>query len=114
MGETASRLRLVFDAMAVQRGVYFFDEFDAVAKERGDVHESGEIKRVVNSLLMQTFGLSAPPFNIYSLGGTLFWLFSSIIIRSTPQQLTVEGKIGTQIAWENNGGTITAPGGVAF
>jgi AAA+ superfamily predicted ATPase len=32
--------------------VLFFDESDAVGKERGDEHETGEIKRVVNSLLM--------------------------------------------------------------
>ncbi|WP_269057578.1 AAA family ATPase, partial [Streptococcus pneumoniae] len=31
----------------------FFDEFDAVGKERGDMHETGEIKRVVSSLLLQ-------------------------------------------------------------
>jgi SpoVK/Ycf46/Vps4 family AAA+-type ATPase len=31
----------------------FFDEFDAIGKERGDIHETGEIKRVVTSLLMQ-------------------------------------------------------------
>src|SRR3546814_7912976 len=33
--------------------VLFFDEFDAVGKERGDIHETGEIKRVVSFLLMQ-------------------------------------------------------------
>jgi SpoVK/Ycf46/Vps4 family AAA+-type ATPase len=33
--------------------VLFFDEFDTVGKERGDVHETGEIKRVVSSLLLQ-------------------------------------------------------------
>ena len=33
--------------------VLFFDEFDSIAKERGDVHETGEIKRVVSFLLMQ-------------------------------------------------------------
>jgi len=33
--------------------VLFFDEFDPIGKERGDVHETGEIKRVVTSLLMQ-------------------------------------------------------------
>jgi SpoVK/Ycf46/Vps4 family AAA+-type ATPase len=33
--------------------VLFFDEFDAIGKERGDIHETGEIKRVVSSLLMQ-------------------------------------------------------------
>jgi SpoVK/Ycf46/Vps4 family AAA+-type ATPase len=31
----------------------FFDEFDTLAKERGDEHETGEIKRVVSSLLLQ-------------------------------------------------------------
>ena len=30
----------------------FLDEFDAIAKERGDEHETGEIKRVVSSLLL--------------------------------------------------------------
>jgi SpoVK/Ycf46/Vps4 family AAA+-type ATPase len=34
MGETAAKLRLVFDAMADVRGVYFFDEFDAIGSQR--------------------------------------------------------------------------------
>ena len=33
--------------------VLFFDEFDALGKERGDTHETGEIKRVVSFLIMQ-------------------------------------------------------------
>ena len=53
MGETAAKLRLVFETIQSTRGVYFFDEFDAIGKERGDTHETGEIKRVVSSLLMQ-------------------------------------------------------------
>lgn len=53
LGETATRLRRVFDYARTTPCVLFFDEFDAVAKERGDTHETGEIKRVVNSLLMQ-------------------------------------------------------------
>lgn len=53
LGETSQRLKQVFDYARSRRCVLFFDEFDAVAKERGDVHETGEIKRVVNSLLMQ-------------------------------------------------------------
>ena len=36
-----------------QECVLFFDEFDAIGKERGDIHETGEIKRVVSSLLLQ-------------------------------------------------------------
>ncbi len=53
LGETASRLKRVFDDARTTPCVLFFDEFDAVGKERGDVHETGEIKRVVSSLLMQ-------------------------------------------------------------
>jgi len=53
LGETATRLRRVFDFARTVPCVLFFDEFDAVGKERGDVHETGEIKRVVTSLLMQ-------------------------------------------------------------
>ena len=53
LGETASRLKRVFDYARTTPCVLFFDEFDAVGKERGDIHETGEIKRVVSSLLMQ-------------------------------------------------------------
>lgn len=53
LGETAVRLRKVFDFVRTRRCMLFFDEFDALGKERGDVHETGEIKRVVSSLLLQ-------------------------------------------------------------
>ena len=53
LGETASRLETLFAAVRLRPCVLFFDEFDAVAKERGDTHETGEIKRVVSSLLLQ-------------------------------------------------------------
>jgi len=53
LGETASRLKSMFDFIRTQECVLFFDEFDAIGKERGDIHETGEIKRVVSSLLLQ-------------------------------------------------------------
>jgi AAA+ superfamily predicted ATPase len=53
LGETAGRLKRVFDYARRTPCVLFFDEFDSVGKERGDIHETGEIKRVVTSLLMQ-------------------------------------------------------------
>jgi SpoVK/Ycf46/Vps4 family AAA+-type ATPase len=53
LGETAARLKRVFDYARMTPCLLFFDEFDAIGKERGDVHETGEIKRVVTSLLMQ-------------------------------------------------------------
>lgn len=53
LGETAARMESLFAAVRIRPCVLFFDEFDAVAKERGDIHETGEIKRVVSSLLLQ-------------------------------------------------------------
>jgi SpoVK/Ycf46/Vps4 family AAA+-type ATPase len=51
MGETAAKLRQVFDATSQARGVYFFDEFDAIGSQRGLGHDVGEIRRVLNSFL---------------------------------------------------------------
>lgn len=53
LGETSSRLKNVLDYARTQRCVLFFDEFETLGKERGDTHETGEIKRVVSSLLLQ-------------------------------------------------------------
>lgn len=57
LGETANRLKKLFEYARSRNCVLFFDEFDAIGKERGDVHETGEIKRVVSSLLMQVDAL---------------------------------------------------------
>ena len=53
LGETSVRLARLFEQVRTHRCVLFFDEFDVVGKERGDIHETGEIKRVVSSLLLQ-------------------------------------------------------------
>lgn len=51
LGESAAKLRLIFDAVANHRAVYLFDEFDAVAAQRGLGNDVGEIRRVLNSFL---------------------------------------------------------------
>ncbi|MDW8371566.1 MAG: ATP-binding protein [Geminicoccaceae bacterium] len=53
LGETNARLRRLFDYARTTPCILFFDEFDALGKERGDIHETGEIKRVVSFLLVQ-------------------------------------------------------------
>ena len=53
LGETAQRIGQMFEYVRSRRCVLFFDEFDTVGKERGDRQETGEIKRVVSSLLLQ-------------------------------------------------------------
>src|SRR3546814_8450807 len=51
MGETAQKLRMVFDAVKSTRGVYLFDEIDAIAAARGDGNDVGEARRALNSFL---------------------------------------------------------------
>jgi MoxR-like ATPase len=53
LGETANRFRRLTEYASLNPCVLFFDEFDAVGKDRSDVQETGEIKRVASSLLMQ-------------------------------------------------------------
>lgn len=51
MGETASKLKLVFDETGRKRGVYLFDEFDAVGAHRVATNDVAEMRRVLNSFL---------------------------------------------------------------
>ena len=53
LGETAGRLQQLIEYAKTQRCVLFLDEFETIGKERGDTHETGEIKRIVSSLLLQ-------------------------------------------------------------
>lgn len=50
-GETAGKLRLLFDQIAQVRGVYLLDEFDAIGASRAETNDVGEIRRVLNSVL---------------------------------------------------------------
>ncbi len=52
MGESIAKLRLIFDSMNENRGVYLFDEFDSIGTTRGYSNDVGEIKRVLNSFLL--------------------------------------------------------------
>jgi AAA+ superfamily predicted ATPase len=67
LGDTAGRLKKLFDHAATRRCVLFFDEFETLGKERGDPHETGEIKRVVSSLLLQIDNL---PSHVMVIGAT--------------------------------------------
>ena len=51
MGETAVKLRLIFEAISQSRGVYLFDEFDSIGSQRSLSNDVGEIRRVLNSFL---------------------------------------------------------------
>jgi len=67
LGETALRLRKLIDFASTRKCVLFFDEFETLGKERGDTHETGEIKRVVSSLLLQ---IDDVPSHVTIIGAT--------------------------------------------
>ena len=52
LGQTASNLRTVFDAVRWDQQVVLFDEFDALGRSRDELYDAGEMKRVVSNLLM--------------------------------------------------------------
>lgn len=104
MGETAAKLRLVFDSMVDVRGVYLFDEFDAIGAKRGTVHDVGEIKRVLNSFLQliehdTSVGLLIAATNHPQLlDRALFRRFDDIIEYGPPQRTLVERAIRNKLA----------------
>jgi len=51
MGETSAKLRQVFEEIESRKGVYLFDEFDAIGTHRGKDNDVGEMRRVLNSFL---------------------------------------------------------------
>tara|TARA_R110001592_G_scaffold360085_1_gene667899 strand:- start:2855 stop:3826 length:972 start_codon:yes stop_codon:yes gene_type:complete len=67
LGETSQQLDKLFEHVKTRRCILFFDEFDAISKERGDGNDNGEIKRVVNSLLKQIDNL---PSHVIVIGAT--------------------------------------------
>ena len=95
MGETAAKLRLVFDAAARTRGVYFFDEFDALGGERANPNDVGEARRTLNSFLQfleqdQSESLLVAATNHMGLlDRALFRRFDDIIEFSMPDKSLV-------------------------
>ncbi|WP_213740437.1 ATP-binding protein [Bradyrhizobium sp. dw_411] len=90
LGETAAKLRLIFDAMQSARGVYFFDEVDALASSRGSDNDIGEARRMLNSFLQfleedESFSVIVAATNHRSLLDTaLFRRFDSAFVYSNP------------------------------
>ncbi|RIA37406.1 ATPase family protein associated with various cellular activities (AAA) [Hephaestia caeni] len=104
MGETATRLRLVFDAVAMQRGVYFFDEFDAIGAQRAGPNDVGEIRRVLNSFLQFLENDDGPSLIIAAtnhpelLDKALYRRFDDVITYDLPDPSVVQGIIEARLA----------------
>lgn len=110
MGETAAKLRLVFDALAETRGVYLFDEFDAIGAERAAGNDVGEIRRVLNSFLQfleQDDSRSlvvAATNHPQSLDAALFRRFDTVIEFDWPTPALAEEAVRNRLAAFDSGG----------
>lgn len=115
MGETAAKLRQIFDATSRTRGIYFFDEFDAIGSQRGLTNDVGEIRRVLNSFLQmidqdRSHSLVVAATNHPGiLDPALFRRFDDILHYDLPDKSQIAKLLKTRLAgnavkgiqWEN-------------
>ncbi|PPH70524.1 AAA family ATPase [Rathayibacter sp. AY1D4] len=111
MGETAGKLRTVFDAVNSQRAVYLFDEFDALGADRAG-NDVGEARRILNSFLVFLEEASAESVVIAAtnhrgiLDPALFRRFDQVISYDLPDATQASkilrtrlGALGKGIRW---------------
>ena len=115
MGETAAKLRQIFDATDHTRGVYFFDEFDAIGSQRGMANDVGEIRRVLNSFLLMIEQDSSHSLIIAAtnhpgiLDQALFRRFDDVLLYALPEKeqtvallkSRLAHTIDTQVSWKH-------------
>lgn len=104
MGETAAKLRLIFEALNQTRGVYLFDEFDSIGSARGLSNDVGEIRRVLNSFLQMVEQdnsdslIIAATNHVGILDRALFRRFDDVIEYDLPDRIriieTLKAKLG--------------------
>lgn len=97
MGETAAKLRVIFETLSQTRGVYLFDEFDSIGTARDASNDVGEIRRIVNSFLQMVEQdhsdslIVAATNQIGMLDPALFRRFDDVITYQLPtSELAVE------------------------
>jgi SpoVK/Ycf46/Vps4 family AAA+-type ATPase len=110
MGETAAKLHLIFDAMTETRGVYLFDEFDAIGATRSAGNDVGEIRRVLNSFLQflerddsDSLIVAATNF-VGMLDDALFRRFDDVITYDLPDKQQVRRLIENRLCAFDLGG----------
>ena len=115
MGETAAKLRVIFETLVQTRGVYLFDEFDSIGSARDTGNDVGEIRRVVNSFLQLVEQDDSDSLRVAatnhagSLDQALFRRFDDIIQYELPDSERVveafrsklKGLKASRISWPN-------------
>lgn len=103
LGETSAKLRQIFTMVRERKGVYFFDEFDAIGTERGGGDDVGEMRRVLNALLQfiendesQSLIIAATN-RVSSLDLALFRRFDDLLCYEKPKKKEVEKLIKNRL-----------------
>ncbi|ALZ99154.1 AAA family ATPase [Corynebacterium glutamicum] len=112
MGETAGKLRIIFEAIAQYRGVFLFDEFDALGGDRSG-NDVGEARRILNSFLV--FLESSSPNSIVIaatnhrplLDKALFRRFDAILTYQLPNAAQAENVIKARLGSLINKGQLS-------
>lgn len=104
LGETAAKLRLIFESMERIRAIYLFDEFDSIGTQRGGSSDVGEMRRVLNSFLMLlesyrgTSLIIAATNHGHVLDSALFRRFDDLLAYSLPDAALLTETIQRRLA----------------
>lgn len=96
MGETSAKLRQIFDVIKDKKGVFLFDEFDAIGAERNSDNDVGEMRRVLSAFLkfiendLSESLIIAATNNIGILDQALFRRFDDILHYQLPNEKELE------------------------
>lgn len=103
LGNTAKNIRKLFDYAKSKPCILFLDEFDAIAKARDDNHETGELKRVINSLLqniddfLETGILIAATNHEQLLDSAIWRRFEKVVNVNKPNSDEIRNLIGNYL-----------------
>ena len=103
MGETSAKLRQIFEVIQDSRGVYLFDEFDAIGGERSRENDVGEMRRVLNAFLQfierdaSDSLIVAATNNPRILDQALFRRFDDVLDYHLPEKPEIERLIANRL-----------------
>lgn len=104
MGETAAKLRQIFESTHHARGVYFFDEFDSIGSQRGLANDVGEVRRILNSFLQMIEQDNSHSLIIGAtnhpdiLDNALFRRFDDILHYELPDEVHIASVLKTRLS----------------
>jgi len=104
MGETASKLRLIFDSIENTLGIFFFDEFDAIGAERGLANDVGEARRILNSFLQMVEETKSNSLILAAtnhpqiLDNALFRRFDDVLVYELPDREHIESLLKERLS----------------